>query len=319
MKTAASACKGGKTEHHAVLTDIQNGQLYVLDLDAEDPTAEEAVLWHWKPDPALGWQCGVDRHRRALSGVVRRWSEYYQTDVVLLTSAFEWVGIAEYPSGKCLWEQRVEGCPHAMEILPNGDVVVAASGAYNWYKGSIMYFNLSAGENSTMTDKVLFPDVHGVLYDPRENVIWTVGRYMLAAYEVVQSERGPKLSLVPDKGGRLPTDEGHNLSPDYHDPDYIWVSTQFGVYKFCKSRNEILEEYPLSEYMKDLKKTKGIASFRDGTVAYVSYGDGDTNYVFQDKFSVLWPTEDGGTERKTYTITSGPLWNKIRNFTTKLL
>lgn len=311
--------KDSKIQHHAVLTDIQNGQLYVLDLDARDPTAETSVLWHWKPDPALGWKCGVDRHRRALSGVVRRWSEYFQTEVVLLTSSFEWVGIAEYPSGKCLWEQRVEGCPHAMEILPNGDVVVAASGAYKWEYGSIMYFNLSAGAQCTMTDKVLYPDVHGVLYDPNEKVLWTVGRYLLSAYEVVESTRGPKLSLVPGKGGRLPTDEGHNLSPDYHDSDYIWVSTQFGVYKFCKSENRLLEEYPLSEYMAGLHKTKGIASFPDGVVAYVSYGEGDTNYDFQDKFSVLWPTEDGGTERKTYTITRGPLWNKIRNFTSNYL
>lgn len=306
---------GDKIVHHAVLTDIQNGRLYVLNLDAENPTAEESVLWKWKPDPELGWKCGVDRHRKSLSGVVRRWSEYYQSEVVLLTSSQEWVGIAEYPSGRCLWEHRVQGCPHAMEILPNGDVVVAASGAYNWPTGSIMYFNVSAGEECCMTDKVLFPDVHGVLWDPNEKVIWTIGRYLLSAYEVVDSQRGPKLSLVPGRGGKLPTEEGHNLSPDYHDPDQIWLSTQFGVYKFCKSRNEVMEEYPLSEHMKDLKKTKGIASFRDGTVAYVSYGDGDTNYDFKDNFTVLWAKADGSVNKKIYTITNGALWNKIRNFT----
>ena len=76
-----------------------------------------------------------------------------------------------------------------------------------------------------------------------------------------------------------------------------------------------MEQYPLSEYMSDLKKTKGIASFRDGTVAYVSYGDGDTNYDFKDNFSVLWAKADGSVEKKTYTITNGALWNKIRNFT----
>jgi len=307
-------------KHHAILTDIQNARLYVLDLDAENPTAEESILWRWKADPELGWKCGVDRHCRALSGVKLRWSEYYQSQVVLMTSAFEWVGIAEYPSGKCLWEHTVPGCPHSMELLPNGDVVVAASGAYDWpTKGSVMYFNVSAGDDCHMTDKVLFPGIHGALWDPKEKVIWILGHYLLAAYEVIDSERGPKLSLVPDKGGKLPTETGHNLSPDYQDPDYLWITTQFDVFKFRKSTNEMIKEYPLCEHLGDLKKTKGLASFPDGVIAYVSYGDGDTNYAFSDKFWVLWPKEDGGAELKTYTITNGALWNKVRNFTVDYL
>lgn len=321
MNGSEAIRKDREVKHHAVLTDIQNGRLYVLDLDADDPVSEEAILWRWKPDPALGWQCGEDYHRRCLSGVKLRWSEYYQSEVVLMTSSREWVGIAEYPSGKCLWEQRAEGCPHSMELLPNGDVVVAASGSVDWgAKGTLRYFNITAGDDCHMTDQVMFPGIHGVLWDPRENLLWALGHYVLAAYEVISSERGPKLSLIPGRGGKLPTETGHNLSPDYADPDYLWISTQYDVFKFCKSRNEMVKEYPLCEILGDLKKTKGLASFRDGTLAYISYGEGPgSNYAFTDTFRAIWPGEDGKPEQKAYTITNGALWNKVRNFTADYL
>lgn len=305
--------------HHLALTDIQNARLFVLDLDSADPLSNEGIIWKWWPDPALGWKHGGDL-RRGLCGVKLRWSPYFQSYVVLMTSSKDWAGIAEYPSGKCLWEEKVVGCPHSIEMLPNGDLIVACSGSVEWaVKGCLKYYNISAGNGCRCTDMVLFPSAHGVLWDPNEQLIWALGHYQLVAYRVLDcGEHGPKLSLVPNKGCALLTHTGHSLSADYADADMLWITTEYGVYKFRKSTNEMLTEYPHSQQLHPLIKAKAVTSFSDGVIAYCNYGDRSVS-LFCNWFHVLRPQADGASLTKQYVTEDGRLWYKIRNFSADYL
>lgn len=301
-------------KHHLALTDIQNARLFVLDLDTADPLSDDGIVWKWWPDPALGWKYGEDL-RRGLCGVKLRWSAYYQSYVVLMTSSKDWAGIAEYPSGRCLWENKVGVCPHSIEMLPNGDIVVACSGSVHWaVKGCLKYYNISAGAACKCTDAVLFPSAHGVLWDPQENLIWALGHYQLAAYRILDTvDHGPVLSLVPKRGGELPTHTGHSLSADYADSDMLWITTEYGVYKFRKSTNEMLTEYLHSTQLLPLLKTKSIVSFPDGRLAYCNYGDRSVS-LFCNWFHVLFPQADGSSVTTQYVTEDGRLWYKMCNF-----
>lgn len=298
-------------------TDIANGTLSVINLDAEDPMDPKSYYWHWTADPALGWKHG-NKLPRNLSDARLRWSELHQSYVVLMTAASGWLGIAEYPSGKCLWETiNTETGPHALEMLPNGDLVVACSGAVRWEtEGCLVYLDTTDGKSYTATSKVMFPSAHGVLWDPEYNVLWADSFDNLVAFDIVDGEKGkPGLSERTDKlGAMLVSGNGHDLMPDYSDPNLLWITCDKSVVKYDKTKDKILGNYTYSKYVSSKYRVKGITSFPDGTVAYSKTGQ-DTN-DWLDVFYVLWPLDLEGKEavEVEYKAQDGSFWNKVRVF-----
>lgn len=285
--------------HPVILTDIRGGRILVADLDKNDPLAEP--LWEWYPTEELGWKTTRDSLKEALSEVKVRWSAYHNARVVLFCSSRGAVGMAAYPSGKCLWEAMVGVSPHAIEMLPNGDIVVAASGGGEGEKGRIHYLSLTENGNYTPAWEFALYGGHGVVWDPAEKILWASGTYDVVALTT-------KGEQIEGKGARIPCGYGHDLMQDLSNPDILWVSPSPVVFQFSKSRNALQTEFCGADVIHPLLRAKGIASFPDGVVVWVAYGH-HTSSEHPDHFSALWP----GKGVITYTHESAG-WNKVRIF-----
>lgn len=307
------------SSHSVIITDIGSGRILVLELDNEDPLAKENIVWEWIPAQEQGWQYTSQKSLKdALSEVKFRWSEHYKTNVVLFTGSRGSVGMIEYPSGKCLWEAMVGVSPHSIELLSNGDIVVATSGGGAGDKGKLHYFELSNDGVYVPTMEYLLYGAHGVVWDPSERVLWANGSLEIIAYEQIVTDEGIRgLSRLMDKGVMLPNEYGHDLMQDLTDPDTLWVTTSPVVFQFSKSRNVLMEEFKDSHVIHPLLRAKGIASFPDGVVVWVAYGR-KTSSEHPPAFSALWPCKNGDARLVTYNDENSG-WNKIRVFTTDYL
>lgn len=269
--------------HLLAMTDMAGG-IRVIDLDAEDPASEKAIVWEWKPDAKQGWKLAPERVLHSLDDVKLRWSEYYQKDVVIMTASNNWAGIADYTTGECLWEADVPYMPHAIEMLPDGDIVIGGSGGNDYMtEGCVMYYDITSGDNCMQTDRQLLSSTHGLAWDPKEGVLWATGWERLVAYRI----KDKKLELVEGKGCKLLHTNGHDLSMDYYDHDQLFMTVGDKVYKFSKAENKLLISYNYSDLLLNSVGVKGITSFADGTVAYsmatgvVASYDTDTIYVIR--------------------------------------
>jgi len=305
--------------HLLLATDIQNGCIAVINLDAEDPMDPENYYWYWCADPSLGWNYS-SKLIKNLSDARLRWSELHQSYVVLMTAANGWIGIAEYPSGKCIWETIYTGTsPHAIEMLPNGDLVVANSGGVNWEtEGTLKYYHTTNGKRWTVTDTVELPSAHGVLWDPEYQVLWADGYSELLAFEIVTNDKGKQtLSQRTDGlGGLLLSGNGHDLMPDYSDPNLLWVTCDKAIYMYDKAADKVLSSYTYSDMLFGQYRVKGITTLADGIVAYAKCGASSSSSDWLNTIYVLLPQDTEGKEATmvVYTAQDGAYWNKVRNF-----
>ncbi len=304
----------GKNSHCVILTDIGNGRIVVLDLDQPEPLAAQNIVWQWAPTAQQGWQyTSQELLVNALSDVRVRWSQYHNTRAVLFTSARGSVGMIAYPGGECLWEAKVGISPHAMELLPNGDIVVAASGGSEAQKGRMHYLQRQEDGSYMQTCEHSLYGAHGVLWDPEQQILWASGFDDVVAFRLETDEEGRHtMSLVEGRGVTIPCSYGHDLMQDLSNPDILWVSPSPEVYQFTKSGNQLLTEFPHSDVIHPLLRAKGIASFPDGVVVWVAYGH-HTSSEHPTAFSAMWPKEDGTADVITYTDESAG-WNKARVF-----
>ena len=303
--------KEEKVQHLMAMTDMTGG-IRVVDLDANDPTAKDAIVWEWYPSEETGWKLAQGRLALAIDDVKLRWSEYYQKEVVIMTAANNWAGIADYSTGECLWEEAVPYMPHSIEMLPNGDVVIAGSGGKDYMTaGCLMYYNITAGADCTQTDMQMLSSAHGVVWDPSQEMVWAVGWNELAGYKV----EGEKLVRDEKAGCRLLHNNGHDLSTDYYDTDMLLITTGDKVYKYSKSQDKLLIEYNYSDILLNNVDTKGITSFSDGDVAYCVATKVKASYDTDTFYVIRLDEEKGVGVRRQYTIPDFSMY-KVRNFTT---
>lgn len=305
--------------HEVIVTDITNGRIVVANLDLEDPFAQENLIWEWVPTEALGWEdVTQERLSKSVSGVKYRWSENFKTNVVLFCTSRGVAGVVEYPSGKCLWKTKVPGVsPHSIEMMPNGDIAVTTSGSGDWEAGLIHYYQWTDGKYE-LTCEVPLNGGHGLLWDPDNEVLWAVGFPTLEAYAIQEGSNGKAaLYKVEGWGCDIPDGTGHDLMPDYGNRDILWFTDNVSILQYSKSQGKELKEFENSKKLKMMPTVKGVTSFSDGTVAFVSYGDAsgtDDPHIVR----VFWPQEDGTYElAKVENAEFG--FNKVRVFTTDYL
>ncbi len=312
------------SEHTLLATDMTNGGVVMLNADALDASntliLEDNTSWSWYPDTVKGWS--GKSLKDEINDIKVRWSSYWQRQVVIMTASGHWAGIADYATGDCLYEwtelesNAVTIQPHAIEMLPNGDVIIATTGEdtenTSETKGQLHYMHMENGVYRT-TSTVNLHSAHGVLWDPTEGVVWALGYQCLYAYEI---DSNYQFVRCEGKGITFTQKGGHALSADYGNPDILWISTGANVLQYSKSSNELVTSYTNASTLLTLQKIKGIASFGDGLTAYV-VGDGsgvlssnDFNYA-GNGFSTI----DRKGKVSTFTFSNMATY-KIYNFTT---
>ncbi|HVU55643.1 MAG TPA: DUF6528 family protein [Puia sp.] len=186
--------------------------------------------WSWKPTTALGyttadvalWAGGTDVKLRnnALFGQV------------VIAASYGIVTIAGYPDGIKKWSLGFTSDVqlHGVELLPNGNCLVANADPANGYF-AVIASSQSAPNNMAYTT-YRAPSAHAVLWDSSHNCVWALSDTLMK-FTVGGTPEDPVLTLVSRYN--LPTRWGHDLSAYTTDGNLMWVSTNSGTYIFNKT------------------------------------------------------------------------------------
>jgi len=193
----------------------------------------EGVIWSWSPGEqdesnAAGWWLPSDVKLRENANDGGQW--------IVVADSCGYAGVVSFPGKRIQWSRRVGGNPHAVELLPDGNIAVAASDG-----GWVRVYTASQGAYSETYGEFRLPGAHGVLWDPERAVLWSVGDERLIALQVEGPTDSPTLKPVHER--ELPSLWGHDLAPVYGDTDRLWVTTNSGVYQYLKSSDSWSDGY----------------------------------------------------------------------------
>lgn len=266
------------------LTDQKNARITVADVAPFIAGGEAKITWNFAPTSSLGFN--TDGYGERIDEAKLRYNEKLGTYVVLMTSSSGFVGMAEYPSGKCLWNVSLNGYgPHSIEYLPGGKIAVALSGNGDASKSQVRVYNPTQ-KNTAINAYDSFDSTHAVQWDKAREILWVYGSATIAAYEVGDGERKPTLEKLPYYNFSQSMG-GHDMSEDADDPDTLWLCGN-GVYKFSKSKLLITKIDALS-----VAASKSSGTFPGGTFirTYATnvYASHDT-----DTLDIFVPDGNGG-------------------------
>jgi hypothetical protein len=116
-------------------------------------------------------------------------------------------------------------------------------------------------------------DAHGLLWDPKNEVLWGAGSNMLFAYRVTLNEDG-SVNVIKDEELSVIAPDGnlHDLQPYFGNKDWLLVSTGNMVLVYDKVNKTFSDAF--SGVSKAVRKdVKGVGRFLNGDMIYI-YPDG---------------------------------------------
>ena len=300
QKEAQAAGYDPDMEHLVILgMSGDESLIQVLDLNklgeiSNLQTLADAVIWEWNPLTAS--DCKYPTLAGA-AGMKFRHSSLWDKDVVLLTNSNGWVGVIDYETKEMLFEDDLPKGGHCIEMMPNGDLVVASSGNGEEDLAGLYYYPLSQGATKH-SDFTLFKGAHGVCYDPDLDCLWALGDDEIRMYSVsgygtakakcqwVQGE-GASLESLGDSGG-------HNLAPVYGQPGKYWVTSLKGMWQFDTATGKLSKSYKNYTSL-SYENIKGIAYFADETAVQSGYvGEGGDPEYCSTALRIITLEESGG-------------------------
>ncbi len=210
------------------VTDQANKSIVVFDAKGDDLNKSE--IWSWQPtqengfSSADGWVYPSD--------VKLRTNDLYGGQVMLTCASGGFCAIASYPSGKRVWSielgERIN--PHAVELLPDGNLAVAASDG-----GWVRIYAASQGPDNAYYTEADLHDAHGVLWDAEKELLWAVGNSYLTAFKISGTLQEPVLEEMKEYRSPLPLKGGHDLMAVYGNKERLWVTSNGGVFQYEKA------------------------------------------------------------------------------------
>ena len=219
----AEASTGGEPRSLIVAGDLVSRSVLLLDPDVVTTRSLVAARWSWTPGGSLG-----DLNPRRTWGSVSeaKWADLFGTPAVLTCASEGLVAVVAFPDGEVYWATSVAGAnPHTVELLPDGNVAVAASDG-----GWVRLYAASLGSRCGRYGEFPLQAAHGLHWDARTGLLWAVGAFDLVALACNRSALHPQLFEVARYP--LPDIWGHDLAPVARDPDRFWVTTDLGVHQF---------------------------------------------------------------------------------------
>ncbi|WJH36663.1 DUF6528 family protein [Paenibacillus sp. CC-CFT747] len=231
---------GAAGRYYIAATDQASRRILVMDPAVEDWNEEQAVTWSWAPSETNGFGRLMTAWGLPTDAKVYR-SERWGGEWMVVTDSLGLAAIVPYPDGDSRqWGLSVGGNPHSVELLPNGNLAVAASTG-----GWVRVYASSQGPDAETFAEYAFPGAHGLVWHPGSRLLWAVGDHHLVSLSIEGSDSEPLIretAKVP-----LPTPYGHDLQPVCGDDDRLWVSTGSRVYQFVFSTGMFLTDFPGSE------------------------------------------------------------------------
>ena len=237
-------------EHRIVTIDVLKGSIVVLDLDRGNGdftklSDKSAVVW----EASVPYACD--------SGIKFRESELFG-DVFLATGSGGDAIAVSYKTKEVVWNVSGIYNAHSIEMLPNGDIIVAASGDSDddYSDGGLHYFPAGSRKESAFLS---LPYAHAVHWDPENNCLWSIGFEGIVS--VIVDGEGEDATMVkdPDKCYEMTNFTGHDLAPVYGNKGALWVTTGSHVYQFDKNTKTFSTDYAGHEVL-DRKDIKGVGN-----------------------------------------------------------
>lgn len=245
-----------ETEMIAGVDQYSGNRIVVYKQKAPDWNDESAVVWEWSPTKTLGY-VGFDRkgnlneHRSKIDGIADaklRYNDFYGGYVVATVCGQGYLCLIDYETKECLYcrDDSTEINPHAVELLPDGNMVVASS-----VGNSVTIYAATQGDDRGYFARYPLLSAHGLLWDSNLDVLWALGKEQLIAYEVGGTLEKPELILkrtynVPAK----PIEEGHDLYPVYGDGNKLWITVSKEVYQFDKMTGRFSKDFALYDSLR---------------------------------------------------------------------
>lgn len=268
--TDTSPVKAGfdeNAEHKFLACDTVNGSIVVFDLNACEGDYQLltedgiSVVWEFSADEHP--ECTTLSNKWSISSAKYRYSAYYGRDVIIACASFGWAVVIDYEAEEVLLEANVAPGPHSIEMLPNGDLVVAASAA----PGDLAYIPLSAGlkEPVSRMEGTYF---HGVCWDPENEWLWVLDDTGVFAVGVrnMGTKDGELYRIAGTGDVFVGEGGGHALSPIYGEPGKYWASSASKLWVFDSETETLTTSFDRSSALTAEHNIKGICSFPDGTV-----------------------------------------------------
>jgi hypothetical protein len=153
------------------------------------------------------------RLRRGADGVPR----------LLTCDSFGAVIVLDPETGRHDWvDAGPDANPHAIELLPDGSTVVAASTG-----GWIRRYDLQLPGPPVILAELLVPDAHGLWWDAHTESLWALGGSQLLRLGIEPTR------FVRIAAWQLPSSHGHDLRPVQYAGRRLWVTTGTEVLQFA--------------------------------------------------------------------------------------
>lgn len=287
--------------------DQLSKRLVIYDLDAyeEGKSLDDLEVW----EVETGHAAGLKYREDTVFG-----------DVIIVAGSNS--AIYSFPSGRKLWGTNSPGNnPHSVELLPSGNFVIASStgGTVRLFYTSYI-LDRSWSKANTYVDYTL-EGAHGVLWDPEYQVLWALGNYDLIAYRL-QGEGGEEILVEdPDMSIELPEGKylGHDLSADYTDTRYLYITVGSCVMKVDKEQGVLIEDFPNYDIL-NAANVKGLSNNPDGNF-FISGESGGEGTSWQDWGNASWCTDSiyfcrnsGGSLEKLKITSTQSAFYKVRAF-----
>jgi len=216
-----------KTDSWIGLCNVANDKIEVYDIGISDWNTSVAKKISWSPSPNNGYS----------DAEVSAWGDPKDVRLrncpgggVWVTAGGKLATIVDQNTGNRRWALNVGATPNGVELLPNGNIVVAAKDG-NWVR---VYTSSQGADNYNFAQFNLTAPTT-VLWDAQDNVIRVTGQTKLVALTVGGTDANPILSENTALTTTLPSSEGLDVSAYYGDPNKLFVSTHSGVYTYNKT------------------------------------------------------------------------------------
>jgi hypothetical protein len=228
-------------------------QIEVYDPAVFDWNTATARKWTWKPTTARGYNATseIPLWYNPADVKLRNTSVFANTSQVIVTAGGRLATIAAYPSGNKIWTMGYSASDpqvsiHSAELLPNGNIALASADRH-WIR---VYSSSQPVPNHDNYDTFHLESAHATLWDPSINRLWVLGRMtnpirdVLTALEITGTALQPKIIEDASRQVTIPGLWGHDLYPDYDNPDTLFITMNtnvaggtMGVTKYSKSGN----------------------------------------------------------------------------------
>lgn len=278
-----------------LVTDQLRKQIAIYDIADSDWSSPE---WVWTTDAPTFYYP---------DGVKYRYSKIWQTYVVLVTSSGGYCAAISYPSGEVLARiSDAGGNPHSIELLPDGSIAVASSGGY-----VRIYSTASGSVDLESYIQFSLAGAHGVLWDPKYEVLWALGTHVLEAYRLTGTPEAPAVSKQEEMCSQLPDGGGHDLAPVYGDTDALWVTGESRVMQYCKDTKKWNFSYDGAAFISS-NNVKGIGNFPETKTVVRTVPDGTYQSWNTKAVDILtWSEKESRYLKESREIPGGAIY-KVR-------